>query len=273
MTTVCPALSSGVIEQRLPSRHGNNRHGCSLDVGQRAWLARDHARGSQGVLGVGPDEARVGNAVHRIAHAQPGNPGSHGCNLTGQIRTQREGKRLRQSALAGPDPAVPWSDPSRCDLDQDLAGAGLRPRHALERHDLWGPEFVHAPRHHRRLRVACFTLNDDAAGGHLTLPTPRGGLLPRTSHSIPINSNRLAQIHARGAEADPAASATDADRPIRTPAPQLCGSAGIPAPNTVPGAPSRSKHRRPVRRRCRRRARPVPPHAAPHEPPHRREAG
>src|SRR5262245_11820653 len=102
----------GLIKQCLPCRHGNDRNRGSFNVGKRSWLPRDHRWASQSILGIGPDKLGIRNTINLIALTQVRNLWPHGDDFTRQIRAQSEGERLRQSALSGPDPAVPWTDPS-----------------------------------------------------------------------------------------------------------------------------------------------------------------
>jgi hypothetical protein len=138
----------GLIEQRLPCRHGNDRNRGSFNVGKRGRLARDHRCGSQRILGIGPNKLGICHTIDLLSHTQLRNPWPHGGDFTRQIRAQSEGERLRQRALSGSNPAVPWTDPSGFNFDKHLARAGLGPENAVEPHDLWWPELVHAPGHH-----------------------------------------------------------------------------------------------------------------------------
>ena len=128
-----------VIEQALPSRHGDNGNGRPLQCAERGRLPCDHCGGSQSVFGVGADKARIRDAIDLIADAHPGNVWPESLDFTGQVGTQREGERLRKRASSASDPTVPWTDPGGMDLDQDFAVAGHWHRNALEPHCLRGP--------------------------------------------------------------------------------------------------------------------------------------
>jgi hypothetical protein len=69
-------------------------------------------------------------------------------DFTRQIGSQSEGERLLHSALSGPNPPVPWTDPGGFNFEKDLATAGIGPRDSLEPHDVRRPKLVHAPGHH-----------------------------------------------------------------------------------------------------------------------------
>src|SRR5262245_48411104 len=101
------------------------------------------------MLRIGSHELGVRHAINIISHAEAGNHRPCGNDFTREIRAQRQGQRLRQSALTGPDPAVPWTDAHGFDLDEDDARTGIRPRDSLEPHDLWRSVLMHAPGHHR----------------------------------------------------------------------------------------------------------------------------
>jgi hypothetical protein len=64
----------GLIKQRLPCRHGNDRNRGSFNVGQRGWLPRDHRRGSDSILGIGPGKPGIRSTISRIPHTQVRNP-------------------------------------------------------------------------------------------------------------------------------------------------------------------------------------------------------
>ena len=120
-----PCREPGVLEQGLPSRHGNDGDAGRLDVAERGGLARDHRRRRQGVLRIGADELRVRHAIDLVSHEGARNPWPHGNDFTRQVRAQRQGQRLRQGTFPGPDPAVPWTYSRGLDLYEDLAWTGI----------------------------------------------------------------------------------------------------------------------------------------------------
>ena len=138
----------GLIKQRLPCGHGNDRNRGSFNVGKRARLARDHRGRSQSILRIGPYELGVRHTINLLSRMRAGNPRPYGNDFTREVRAERQGKRLRQSAFSGPDPAVPWTDACGFNLNEHLAMAGIGPGNAVEPHDIWRSKFVHAPSHH-----------------------------------------------------------------------------------------------------------------------------
>lgn len=102
-----------VIKQGLPCGDGNDRDGGGFNVGQRAWLVRDHVRGSQGVLGVGSDKLRIRSTINLISRAHFGNAGARGDDFTGRseprVRGSGCGRALFPALIQpsqGPTPAA-----------------------------------------------------------------------------------------------------------------------------------------------------------------------
>ena len=160
-----PCREPGVVEQGLPSRHGNDGHAGRFDVAERGGLARDHRRRRQGVLRIGSDELGVRHAIDLLSHERSRNPWPHGNDFTRQIRAQRQGQRLRQGTFPGPDPAVPWTYSRGLDLYEDLAWAGIGAGDSLELHDVRRSVLMHAPGHHRRQTGWDRAIDTRVAGG------------------------------------------------------------------------------------------------------------
>ena len=118
--------NAGVLEQHLPGGDRDHRHGGRPDVVERRGLRRDPRRLGQRVVGVGAGEAAVGDAIDLVAGRQAGDTGADRLDRAREVGAERERERLRQDALAGPDPGIPGADASGRDADQHLALAGRR---------------------------------------------------------------------------------------------------------------------------------------------------
>ena len=79
-----------LFKQRLPGGDSHDRNGGGLDVAKPRRLLSDHTGGDSRKFGIGADKARIGDAR--------------------EVRAESQRQRLRQGALARPDPGVPGSD-------------------------------------------------------------------------------------------------------------------------------------------------------------------
>jgi hypothetical protein len=115
------ALQPGVVEQRLPGRDGDHRYRSRLDIVQSNGFACDHTGRRDRIFCIGPDEARVGDAIDMVAGREGSHTRSDGRDDARLVGAEGERQRLRQRALAGADPGVPRANTGSFDLHQNLA--------------------------------------------------------------------------------------------------------------------------------------------------------
>ena len=89
------SFEASLFEQTLPGRDGDDGNGGRFDIAQRGGLLREHPGGRHRVLSVSANEPGVGHAEDLIPDGHVGYVGTQSLDLTGQIRAQRERKRLR----------------------------------------------------------------------------------------------------------------------------------------------------------------------------------
>ena len=152
------SFEPGLVEQTLPGRNTDDGNGSRFDIAERAWLLREHPGRRHSVLGVSANELRVGHAENLVSDRQPGNPGTQSRDFAGQIRAQRERKRLWQCTLARPDPSVPGADACCVNSNKDFAWTKVWPRSRFENHRFRRAELMHAPGHHRGRAGLCAVL-------------------------------------------------------------------------------------------------------------------
>src|ERR1700722_12816374 len=152
-----------VVEQSLPRRDRDDGNGSRFGVAQRVWFLREHPSRGHGVFCVSAKELGVGHAENLISNSHFGNAGSHRRDCSGQIRAERKRKRLRQGALAGPDPAVPGTDTCCVNIDQNLTRTRIWPGNLLQNHHFRRSKFVYSPCQHAGASRTLGRLADDGA--------------------------------------------------------------------------------------------------------------
>ena len=129
-----------LFKQRLPGGDSHDRNGGGLDVAKPRRLLSDHTGGDSRKFGISADKARIGDAEDVVTRFKCRHPRADGLHDAREVRAESQRQRLRQGALARPDPGVPGSDAGGLDPDENLALARFEPVYVLQVITLGGPK-------------------------------------------------------------------------------------------------------------------------------------